>query len=31
VVRKGVEIVAALDHPKSTVSIFLKEFERCGN
>jgi hypothetical protein len=28
---KGVEIVAALDHPKSTVSIFLKEFERCGN
>jgi transposase len=28
---KGAEIVAALGHPKSTVSIVLKEFEHCGN
>ena len=28
---KGVEIVATLDHPKSTVSIVLKEFERGWN
>jgi DNA-binding IclR family transcriptional regulator len=28
---KGVEIVAALDHPKSTVSTVLKEFERHGS
>ena len=28
---KGVEIVAALGHPKSTMSIVLKELERRGN
>jgi predicted transcriptional regulator len=28
---KGVEIVAALGHSKSTVSIVLKEFELCGS
>jgi DNA-binding IclR family transcriptional regulator len=28
---KGVEIVAALGHPKSTMSTVLKEFERCGS
>jgi hypothetical protein len=27
---KGVEIVVALGHPKSIVSIVLKEFEQCG-
>jgi hypothetical protein len=26
---KGVEIVAALCHPKSTMNIVLKEFEHC--
>jgi hypothetical protein len=28
---KGVEIVVALGHPKSSVSIVLKEFERRGS
>ena len=28
---KGVEIVAALNHPKSTVNTILKEFDCCGS
>jgi hypothetical protein len=28
---KGVEIVAALGHPKSTMNIVFKEFEHCGS